>query len=58
VRDGAQTGDAARLDLPDVSDTDGNDRHADRKLSDQVAAIALRKYGWGDGLPVKITPRA
>jgi deazaflavin-dependent oxidoreductase (nitroreductase family) len=32
------------------------DRHADRKLWDQVAAIADRKYGWGDGLPVEITP--
>ena len=32
------------------------DRHADRKLCDQVAEIANRKYGWGDGLPVEITP--
>ena len=32
------------------------DRHTDRKLRDQVAAIADRKYGWGDGLPVEITP--
>ena len=32
------------------------DRGADRKLWDQVAAIANRKYGWGDGLPVEITP--
>ena len=32
------------------------DRHADRELWDQVAAIADRKYGWGDGLPVEITP--
>jgi deazaflavin-dependent oxidoreductase (nitroreductase family) len=32
------------------------DRHADRKLWDEVAAIADRKYGWGDGLPVEITP--
>jgi deazaflavin-dependent oxidoreductase (nitroreductase family) len=32
------------------------DRHTDRKLWDQVAAIALRKYGWGDGLPVELTP--
>jgi deazaflavin-dependent oxidoreductase (nitroreductase family) len=31
------------------------DRHADRRLWDQVAAIADRKYGWGDGLPVEIT---
>jgi deazaflavin-dependent oxidoreductase (nitroreductase family) len=32
------------------------DRGADRELCDQVAAIADRKYGWGDGLPVEITP--
>jgi hypothetical protein len=32
------------------------DPHTDRKLWDQVAAIADRKYGWGDGLPVEITP--
>jgi deazaflavin-dependent oxidoreductase (nitroreductase family) len=32
------------------------DRHADRELCDQVAAIANRKYGWGEGLPVEITP--
>ena len=32
------------------------DRHTDRKLWDQVAAIAERKYGWGEGLPVEITP--
>jgi deazaflavin-dependent oxidoreductase (nitroreductase family) len=32
------------------------DRHTDRKLWDQVAAIANRKYGWGAGLPVEITP--
>jgi len=32
------------------------DRHTDRKLWNQVAAIANRKYGWGDGLPVEITP--
>ena len=32
------------------------DRHTDRKLCDQVAAIADRKYGWGDGLPVEISP--
>jgi deazaflavin-dependent oxidoreductase (nitroreductase family) len=31
-------------------------RHIDRKLWDQVAEIANRKYGWGDGLPVEITP--
>jgi hypothetical protein len=34
------------------------DRHADRKLWGEVAAIANRKYGWGDGLPVEITPTA
>jgi len=32
------------------------DRHTDRKLWDQVAEIADHKYGWGDGLPVEITP--
>jgi len=32
------------------------DRASDRRLWDQVAAIADRKYGWGDGLPVEITP--
>ena len=32
------------------------DRHIDHKLWDQVAEIANRKYGWGDGLPVEITP--
>jgi deazaflavin-dependent oxidoreductase (nitroreductase family) len=32
------------------------DRQADRTLWDQVAAIANHKYGWGDGLPVEITP--
>jgi deazaflavin-dependent oxidoreductase (nitroreductase family) len=32
------------------------DRETDRKLWDQVAAIADRKYGWGDGLPVEISP--
>jgi deazaflavin-dependent oxidoreductase (nitroreductase family) len=34
------------------------DREADRTLWDQVAALAARKYGWGDGLPVEITPVA
>lgn len=33
-------------------------RETDRELWDQVAAIADRKYGWGDGLPVEITPFA
>lgn len=32
------------------------DREADRELWDQVAAIADHKYGWGDGLPVEVTP--
>jgi deazaflavin-dependent oxidoreductase (nitroreductase family) len=32
------------------------DPHADRVLWEHVAAIADRKYGWGDGLPVEITP--
>jgi deazaflavin-dependent oxidoreductase (nitroreductase family) len=34
------------------------DRQADRKLWDQVTAMADRKYGWGEGLPVEITPLA
>jgi deazaflavin-dependent oxidoreductase (nitroreductase family) len=32
------------------------DRQADRILWDEVAEIADRKYRWGDGLPVEITP--
>jgi deazaflavin-dependent oxidoreductase (nitroreductase family) len=32
------------------------DRQTDRELWDQVAAIADHKYGWGEGLPVEITP--
>ena len=32
------------------------DRNTDRELWDQVAALATRKYGWGDGLPVEISP--
>jgi len=32
------------------------DRDTDRELWDQVAALAMRKYGWGDGLPVEISP--
>jgi deazaflavin-dependent oxidoreductase (nitroreductase family) len=32
------------------------DCQADRELWDRVAAIADRKYGWGGGLPVEITP--
>src|SRR5437667_10232511 len=32
------------------------DRQADRQLWDEVAAIADRKYGCGDGLPVESTP--
>jgi deazaflavin-dependent oxidoreductase (nitroreductase family) len=31
-------------------------RVLDRELWDQVTAIADRKYGWGDGLPVEIAP--
>ena len=31
------------------------ERQADRQLWDEVAAIADRKYGWGDGLPAEIT---
>jgi len=32
------------------------DRQTDHDLWCKVAAIADRKYGWGDGLPVEITP--
>jgi deazaflavin-dependent oxidoreductase (nitroreductase family) len=32
------------------------DRQDDWELWDRVAAIANQKYGWGDGLPVQITP--
>lgn len=32
------------------------DRQADWELWDRVSAVANRKYGWGDGLPVEITP--
>lgn len=32
------------------------DRDTDRERWGQVAALAERKYGWGDGLPVEITP--
>jgi deazaflavin-dependent oxidoreductase (nitroreductase family) len=32
------------------------DRDGDRQLWDRAAASADRKYGWGDGLPVEITP--
>ena len=31
-------------------------REIDRELCVDVAAMAARKYGWGDGLPVEITP--
>jgi deazaflavin-dependent oxidoreductase (nitroreductase family) len=34
------------------------DREIDRNLWERVAASADRKYGWGDGLPVEITPFA
>ena len=34
------------------------DPQADRKLWDRVAAIANRKYGSGDGLPVELTMEA
>jgi deazaflavin-dependent oxidoreductase (nitroreductase family) len=34
------------------------DREIDRELWAKVAAIAERKYEWGDGLPVEITPTA
>jgi deazaflavin-dependent oxidoreductase (nitroreductase family) len=32
------------------------DRDMDRELWNQVTALAEQKYGWGDGLPVEITP--
>ena len=32
------------------------DRQADRKLWDNVAMMANHKYGWGEGLPVEVTP--
>lgn len=32
------------------------DHERDRKLWDEVQAVANRKYGWGDGLPVEIAP--
>jgi hypothetical protein len=31
------------------------DHETDRKLWDEVAAICVRKYGWGEGLPIEIT---
>ena len=34
------------------------DRDTDRQLWDQAAAVATHKCGWGDGLPVEITPSA
>jgi deazaflavin-dependent oxidoreductase (nitroreductase family) len=34
------------------------DRETDRELWQRVAAIADRKYGWGDGLPVELSPLA
>ena len=33
------------------------DRETDSQLRAQIAALAERKYGWGDGLPVEVTPR-
>jgi deazaflavin-dependent oxidoreductase (nitroreductase family) len=32
------------------------DFRKERQLWDEVQAIADRKYGWGDGLPIEITP--
>jgi len=34
------------------------DCQSERALCGQVAGIAKRKYGWGDGLPVEIRPLA
>lgn len=33
------------------------DHQTDQRLWDEVAANAERKYGWGDGLPVELTPQ-
>ena len=67
----AETGEAAKWvknirSNPNVAVRIGNwrvdatarvlDRDTDRQLRDSVAAIAVRKYGWGDGLPVEIPP--
>jgi hypothetical protein len=41
-----------RIGVPRIGATA---RVLDRELWEQVAAIADRKYGWGDGLPVEIT---
>ena len=32
------------------------DQRKERELGDEVQAIATRKYGWGEGLPVAIAP--
>jgi deazaflavin-dependent oxidoreductase (nitroreductase family) len=32
------------------------DRRLDRELWSEAAAIADRKYGWSEGMPVEITP--
>ena len=32
------------------------DYRSDRRLWDEVQSIAKRKYGWGDGLPVELSP--
>lgn len=34
------------------------DRQADRQLWQEIAAIADRKYGWSQGLPVELAPDA
>jgi deazaflavin-dependent oxidoreductase (nitroreductase family) len=34
------------------------DAAGDRELWNEVAALADRKYGWGEGLPVEIAPLA
>ena len=34
------------------------DHRKDRQLWNEVQAVADRKYGWGDGLPVEILPRS
>jgi deazaflavin-dependent oxidoreductase (nitroreductase family) len=32
------------------------DRETDKILWEQVASLAKQKYGWGNGLPVELTP--
>lgn len=53
----ANPGVAVRIDQARIDATARVlDADADRALWAEVAAMAVRKYGWGDGLPVEITP--